>query len=223
MGQAVPSRPTLRMIDLSGSSTAWLKTRRMSSLGLSQLQPVAGVAESSLGRGVSKDQLYPSLRLEPSTPLSPGGTVTVNRVAKGSGERGTNSTLAEPIHRHSPSTAGLIVAGGASAFCSSTDISATTGREKVMVGRASAPTTSCGRAATTVSPVVGSASAGMASAGGGGSGWSAWPVSDGLPLQAGNAATASAAAQTRRVDATLTVGLLPRSAARGVPRAYSAP
>src|SRR6185369_16085634 len=157
-----------------------------------------------------------------STPLSPAGTVTVNRVAKGSGVLGTNSTLAEPIHRHSPSIAGLSDAGGASAFCSSTDMRATTGREKVMVGRASAPTTSCGREATTVRPVVGRASGAIDRAGGGGRGCRGGCAGpDCLPLQATSAATASAAVQTRRVDPALTRGSSPELRDR-VPRAYSA-
>ena len=57
MGQTVPSPPTLRVIDFSGSTSVWLKTRTMSLFGSSQVQPVAGVAESSRGAGVSKDQL----------------------------------------------------------------------------------------------------------------------------------------------------------------------
>ncbi len=56
-GQAVPSGPTRSEMDFSGSTTAWLKTRTMSWLGLSQRQPPAGVADSSRGPGVSKDQL----------------------------------------------------------------------------------------------------------------------------------------------------------------------
>src|SRR5262249_47314748 len=136
---------------------------------------------------------------------SPAGTVSVNRVAKGSGAFGTNSTLAEPIHRHSPSTAGLRDAGGGSDFCSSTDIRATTGPEKVMVGRASAPTTSCGREATTVRPAPGTASGATEMAGGAGSGSrGAWVGPGGLPLQAVSIATESAATQARRVDAALT-------------------
>ncbi len=56
---------------------------------------------------MSKVQLKASRSAEPSTAFSPAGTVTVKRVAKGSGVLGTNSTLAEPIHRHSPGSAGL--------------------------------------------------------------------------------------------------------------------
>src|SRR5262249_38575353 len=81
-------------------------------------------------RRVRNSRLWASRGSERSPPSNPAGTVTVKGVARGKGLFGTNSTLAEPIHRHSPSTAGVMEAGGASAFCSSIDISATTGREK---------------------------------------------------------------------------------------------
>src|SRR5262249_50762035 len=150
------------------------KTRVMTSFGTAQAQELAGMLVSRTGRGVSKLQLNASWSTEPSTAFSPAGTVTVKRVAKGNGVLGTNSTLAEPIHRHSPGSAGLREAGGGSDCCSSTEPRAMTGREKVMVGRASAPTTSCGRTATTVRPVVGTASGATVIAGGGGSGCNGW-------------------------------------------------
>src|SRR5215468_6631607 len=154
----------------SGATNGRFEVKEMATFGSAHAHPFAGVLDSSAGCGVSKVQLKDSRSTEPSTAFNPPGTLTVKRVANGNGALRTNSTLAEPIHRHSPGSAGLSVAGGGNDCCSSTEPRATTGREKVMVGRASAPTTACGRAATTVRPAAGTASGATVIAGGAGRG-----------------------------------------------------
>src|SRR5262249_39075144 len=109
-GHGVRSSPTRSWIAFSRATPRWLKVRAMATFGSAHAHPFAGVLDSSAGCGVSKVQLKDSRSTEPSTAFNPPGTLTVKRVANGNGALGTNSTLAEPIHRHSPGSAGLSVA-----------------------------------------------------------------------------------------------------------------
>ena len=72
-------------MDFSGSTTAWLRTRTRSCDGFSHRQLAAGVADSSSDPGCRRTSCRPRARVEPSTPLSPAGTVT--REPGGEGKR----------------------------------------------------------------------------------------------------------------------------------------
>ena len=118
------------------SFTAWLNTRVKPCSGCSQRNSASGCADWSEGRGVSNWKVYGCASAVPSMALRPAGTVTVYRVPSFRGEPGTNSTLAEPSQRHSPSSAGSSFAGAASPRSAATEPRAIMGLVKVMVGRA---------------------------------------------------------------------------------------
>jgi len=130
-----------------------LKRSAMVASGVTHRSPLTGRTSCSLSRGVEKEKVKSSARRAPSSAVRPPGTVTVKVVESGTGPRGTNSAEAEPNHRHAPSSAGSMRAKGwtsSLARCASTISRLFTGREKVMVGRASPTASPRGRAATTM-------------------------------------------------------------------------